>query len=100
MAALAAGVDDVWRGRLVTLEFGDGLLVISHVGFVQVAENADRAGAVGNELAAGLEFEIFGAGAGDIGIEIDAVGGFGFHGDGEAGGEPVIVIFEDAAVGV
>ena len=51
-------------------------------------------------LAACLEFEIFGSCARDIRIEIDAIRHFGHQRFGEASREPVVVVFENHAIGV
>src|ERR1700751_561659 len=100
MATFAASGDDIRNGRLAVLEIANGLFVISHVGLIQIAEEADDAVAMEDAIAARFEFKICGAGAGDVCVEIDSVRDFGHQRFGEANGPPMIVVFEDHAVGV
>ena len=50
VAALAARRDDVRRGRFAVEIIVDGLAVVAHIGVVEIAEQADSAVAMGNEL--------------------------------------------------
>ena len=101
MAALAARRGDVRRRRLVAGKiFGDGFAVVAHVRVVEVAEQAHGAGTMRDQLPAGLEFEIFRARTGDVGVQEDAVGHLRHQGFGEAGGTPVVVVFDHHAIGI
>src|SRR5579862_1201409 len=100
VAALAASGNDIRNGRLAILEIANRLLVISHVGLIEITEEANDAVAMENAIAARFEFEIFGARTSDVCVEIDSVGDLGHQRFGEANGPPVIVVLKDHAVGV
>jgi len=60
-------------------------VVIAHVRVIEIAEQAHGSVAMRDPLSGRLEFEIFGARAGDIRVEMDTVGHFGHQHFGEAG---------------
>ena len=99
VAAFAASGDNIRNGGRSILEIANGLFVISHVGLIQIAKEADDAVAMKDAIAARFEFEICGASAGDVSVEIDSVGDLGHQRFGEANGPLVIVVLEDRRLG-
>ena len=78
----------------------NGYAVNSHVGVVRVAQQANNGFAARQERAMQLEFHIFRAGAGQIGVQIDAVGHFGHQRFRESRGPVAVIVFDHCGIGV
>src|SRR5580700_572196 len=100
MASFPASRDDIRYRSFAIFEGPDCLFVVSHVRLIKIAEETDRAFTMEKATSARFEFEVFGARAGDVRVEIDSIRDLGHQGYRQARCKPAVVIFKKNAVGV
>ncbi len=98
--SLAPRRDDIRRRGLMIEKIGDRLPVIAHVGVVEIAQQPHGACSMRDQFPAGLQLEVFRARSRDIGVEVDAVRNLRHQCFGESRRAPMIVVFQDGAIGV
>src|SRR5713226_9142495 len=85
------------NGSEAGLKSVNSLAIAAHVGVIDVSEQAEDAFLLWDHGAVNLKFNIFGACARDVGIEMDAVGDLGHESFGETRGPVPIVVFHHGA---
>ena len=87
------------NGSEAGLKSVNSLAIAAHVGVVHIGQEAENPFAAGKERAVQLDFGVFGVGARDVGIEVNAVGDLGHEPFGEPRGPVPIVVFHHGGKG-
>ena len=93
-------IGDVGNGDFAILILLDGVAVDAHVGVIEIGEQADGAGALGDQAVVFFELEIFGVDVPGLPDQIDAVGDLWHERFDEAEGPVGVVVFDQATDGV
>jgi hypothetical protein len=97
---VAARGGDIRRRGLTAEIFSDCLLIVAHIGVVQVREKPKHARTMRDFIPREIELEILGTGASEVCIEIDTIRHLGHQQFAESRRKPMIVVLDDDAIRV